>query len=150
MPDATSLREQLAGIPTGPGVYTYRDAADRVLYVGKAKSLRRRVLSYFQAPLRPEEELPADVAIRPRAGLHPKLGDMVERIARIGFEVARKRRRRLTSVDKVNVLVVSQLWREVVTRVGYSRTEVTKRRPDGSEYKSTRSVRIARVTGEEI
>jgi len=27
---------------------------------------------------------------------------------------------------------------------------VTKRRPDGSEYKSTRSVRIARVTGEEI
>src|SRR5215475_7235888 len=42
----------------------------------------------------------------------------VERIARIGFDVARKRRRRLTSVDKVNVLVVSQLWREVVTRVG--------------------------------
>jgi 3-isopropylmalate dehydrogenase len=42
----------------------------------------------------------------------------VERIARVGFEVARKRRRRLTSVDKVNVLVVSQLWREVVTRVG--------------------------------
>jgi len=41
----------------------------------------------------------------------------VERIARIGFEVARKRRKRLTSVDKVNVLVVSQLWREVVTRV---------------------------------
>ena len=39
---------------------------------------------------------------------------------------------------------------EVVTRVGYDRAEVTKRRPDGSEYKSTRSVRIARVTGEEI
>ncbi len=39
---------------------------------------------------------------------------------------------------------------EVVTRVGYERVEVTKRRPDGSEYKSTRSMRIARVTGEEI
>ena len=39
---------------------------------------------------------------------------------------------------------------EVVTRVGYERTEVTKRRPDGSEYTSTRSVRVARVTGEEI
>ena len=39
---------------------------------------------------------------------------------------------------------------EVVTRVGYDRVEVTKRRPDGIEYKSTRSVRIARVTGEEI
>ena len=39
---------------------------------------------------------------------------------------------------------------EVVTRVGYLRTEVTKRRPDGSEYPSTRSIRIARKTGEEI
>ncbi|HHU40559.1 MAG TPA: 50S ribosomal protein L24 [Propionibacterium sp.] len=37
-----------------------------------------------------------------------------------------------------------------LTRVGYKRTEVTKRRPDGSEYTSTRSVRIARKTGEEI
>jgi len=41
----------------------------------------------------------------------------IERIARTGFEVARKRRKRLTSVDKSNVLVVSQLWREIVTRV---------------------------------
>ena len=49
----------------------------------------------------------------------------VERIARIGFEVARKRRRRLTSVDKVNVLVVSQLWREVVTSVGREYPDVT-------------------------
>ena len=41
----------------------------------------------------------------------------IERVARVGFEVARKRRRRLASVDKANVLVVSQLWRDVVTRV---------------------------------
>jgi len=39
--------------------------------------------------------------------------------------VARKRRKRLTSVDKVNVLVVSQLWREVVTRVGREYPDVT-------------------------
>ena len=37
-----------------------------------------------------------------------------------------------------------------VTRVGYKRVEVTKRRPDGTEYTATRSVRIARKTGEEI
>ena len=37
-----------------------------------------------------------------------------------------------------------------VTRVGYERVEVTKRRPDGTEYAATRSVRIARKTGEEI
>ncbi len=42
----------------------------------------------------------------------------IERIARLGFGVARGRRKRLTSVDKSNVLVVSQLWREVVTEVG--------------------------------
>ena len=35
-------------IPTGPGVYLYRDAGSVVLYVGKAKSLRNRVRTYFQ------------------------------------------------------------------------------------------------------
>ena len=42
----------------------------------------------------------------------------IERIARVGFETARKRSRKLTSVDKANVLDTSILWREVVTRVG--------------------------------
>jgi 3-isopropylmalate dehydrogenase len=41
----------------------------------------------------------------------------IERVARVAFEVARKRRKRVASVDKANVLVVSQLWREVVSRV---------------------------------
>jgi 3-isopropylmalate dehydrogenase len=41
----------------------------------------------------------------------------IERVARTGFEVARGRRKRLASVDKANVLVVSQLWRDVVNRV---------------------------------
>lgn len=43
--------------------------------------------------------------------------DEVERIARVAFEWARRRRGRVTSVDKANVLDVSRLWREVVTRV---------------------------------
>ena len=42
----------------------------------------------------------------------------IERIARVGFETARARGRRLCSVDKANVLDTSILWREVVTRVG--------------------------------
>ena len=41
----------------------------------------------------------------------------VERVARVAFEAARGRRGRVTSVDKANVLEVSQLWRDVVTRV---------------------------------
>ena len=41
----------------------------------------------------------------------------IERVTRVAFEVARGRRRLVTSVDKANVLEVSQLWREAVTRV---------------------------------
>ena len=41
----------------------------------------------------------------------------IERVARVAFHAARGRRGRLTSVDKANVLEVSQLWRETVTRV---------------------------------
>jgi 3-isopropylmalate dehydrogenase len=41
----------------------------------------------------------------------------IERVARVAFEAARGRRRLVTSVDKANVLEVSQLWREVVTQV---------------------------------
>jgi 3-isopropylmalate dehydrogenase len=42
----------------------------------------------------------------------------IERIARMAFQLARGRRQRMVSVDKSNVLECSQLWREVVTRVG--------------------------------
>ena len=52
--------------------------------------------------------------------------------------------------SNVQLVVKNDKGDEVVTRIGYDRAEVTKRRPDGSEYSSTRSVRIARVTGEEI
>ena len=42
------IRERIPSLPTTPGVYLLKDAAGRVLYVGKAKSLRARVASYFQ------------------------------------------------------------------------------------------------------
>ncbi|MGN1208790.1 MAG: 3-isopropylmalate dehydrogenase [Duodenibacillus sp.] len=42
----------------------------------------------------------------------------IERIARVAFEAARKRNNKVTSVDKANVLETSQLWRDVVTRIG--------------------------------
>jgi 3-isopropylmalate dehydrogenase len=49
----------------------------------------------------------------------------VERIARVAFDAARARRRKVTSVDKANVLETSQLWREVVTRVAVDYPDVT-------------------------
>src|SRR2546425_11035428 len=48
----------------------------------------------------------------------------IERIARVAFEAARSRRRLVTSVDKANVLEVSQLWRETVTQVGQDYADV--------------------------
>jgi 3-isopropylmalate dehydrogenase len=42
----------------------------------------------------------------------------IERIAHVGFKAARLRRKKLTSIDKANVLENGVLWREVVTRVG--------------------------------
>jgi 3-isopropylmalate dehydrogenase len=48
----------------------------------------------------------------------------IERVARFAFALAMKRRRKLVSVDKSNVLEVSQLWRKVVTEVGKEFSDV--------------------------
>ena len=67
MPSEQVMAE-LKGLPAGPGVYLFRDAADEVLYVGKAKSLRPRVRQYFQAR---------------RSDNRPGIDTLVERTARI-------------------------------------------------------------------
>jgi excinuclease ABC subunit C len=48
--DPTTYRPQTGEIPTNPGVYRFRDPHGRVIYVGKAKSLRSRLNSYFANP----------------------------------------------------------------------------------------------------
>lgn len=44
------FEERLRNLPLSPGVYIYRDQANTIIYVGKSKSLRDRVRSYFGAP----------------------------------------------------------------------------------------------------
>jgi large subunit ribosomal protein L14 len=56
----------------------------------------------------------------------------------------------ITAEAPIHVSNVMLIEDDGVTRVGFRRDEVTKRRPDGSTYTSTRSVRVSRKTGKEI
>ena len=57
----SALRPPTGSIPTEPGVYRFRDAQGRIIYVGKARNLRSRLANYFQDP----------------AQLHPRTASMV-------------------------------------------------------------------------
>jgi excinuclease ABC subunit C len=61
---AADLEQKLKSVPARPGVYIFRDARGRVLYIGKAKSLRPRVRSYFQKGIRKyaQAQLPERIA----------------------------------------------------------------------------------------
>jgi excinuclease ABC subunit C len=62
---AGTLKEKIENLPGSPGVYLYRDSSGKIVYVGKAKSLRNRVRSYFQEgrPLDPKtDRLVSEVA----------------------------------------------------------------------------------------
>jgi large subunit ribosomal protein L24 len=56
----------------------------------------------------------------------------------------------ITTEAPIHVSNVMLVEGDGVTRIAHKRVEVTKRRPDGSEYSATRSVRISRKTGKEI
>ena len=43
------IKDQLSSIPTSPGIYFFKNKKDQIIYIGKAKSLRNRVRSYFTA-----------------------------------------------------------------------------------------------------
>lgn len=71
MADPATYRPAPGSIPVQPGVYRFRDATGRVIYVGKAKNLRSRLTSYF-----------ADIS-----GLHPRTRQMVTTAAKVEWTV---------------------------------------------------------------
>ena len=56
-------RPKTSDIPTKPGAYMFRDRHGKVIYVGKAKSLRSRVASYFGAGLHPRTQVPVSLLL---------------------------------------------------------------------------------------
>ena len=73
--------------------------------------------AYFGQP----REITAERGLNTMAYTAPE----VERVARVAFELARGRRKKLSSIDKANVLESSQLWRKVVTRLAAEYPDVT-------------------------
>ncbi len=62
-PEQSKLKEKIRHLPEGPGVYLMKDRFGSVLYVGKAKNLKRRVSSYFQPSRRMRVEQPKVAAM---------------------------------------------------------------------------------------
>ena len=124
----STLHQQVAALPDQPGVYLFKDAAGRLLYIGKALSLRKRVASY----------------VRP-VGLSPRLAQLMKRA--VSLET------RLTTSEAEALLLEAQLIKEhrprynvafrddktypmlKVTNEAFPRLVVTRRRtPDGAVY----------------
>src|SRR6185295_6305958 len=122
-------REKVAQLPFEPGVYLYKDAYGKVIYVGKAKSLRNRVRSYFD-----DDKL-----------AEPKTGSLIAEAAEVDFIQVDNEKEALALENNLskqykprfNILLRAAKTYPYIkpTAEKYPRVYVTRRlRKDGSTY----------------
>jgi len=99
--DASSLKPELVA---GLDILTIRELTGDI-YFGQPRGRRTAVDGHFPG---------ADEAFDTMRYSRPE----IERIAHVAFQAARKRDKRVTSVDKANVLETFQFWKDIVTEVG--------------------------------
>jgi excinuclease ABC subunit C len=98
VPASDSIRKKLSALPHKPGIYLMRDRFDTVIYVGKARNLRKRVAQYFQSARRSAWDL--------------KFNALVEAICDFDFHVVRS--------EPESLLLESKLIKEFKPRYNIS------------------------------
>lgn len=144
--DEISLGEKLGNLPAKPGVYQFKGADGRALYVGKAVNLRNRVRQYFAPlPAQAEREGPSADTPRPSRRTDPRIQAMVSRATDIDLIVTDSEIEALileaTLIKKLKPRYNVDLKDDksypyiVVTNEPYPRVFVTRRLiRDGSRY----------------
>jgi 3-isopropylmalate dehydrogenase len=125
LPRAKRPEQALLGLRKALGLFANLRPAQVYPELANASTLKAEVVSGLDILL--VRELTGDIYFGQPKGIRQKASERegfdtmlyseseVKRISRVAFEAARKRSRKVCSVDKANVLETSQLWREVVT-----------------------------------
>jgi 3-isopropylmalate dehydrogenase len=141
LPRAKRPEQAILGLRKGLGLFANLRPAQVFPELADASSLKPEVVAGLDILI--VRELTGDIYFGQPKGIRQKTGSKdgeregfdtmlyseseIRRIARVGFEAARKRGKKLCSVDKANVLETSQLWKEVVTEEakGYADVQLT-------------------------
>jgi 3-isopropylmalate dehydrogenase len=134
LPRAKRPEQAILGLRKELGLFANLRPAVVHAELASASSLRAELVSGLDVLI--VRELTGDIYFGQPKGIQEKGGvregfdtmrysePEIRRIARVGFEAARKRSKKLCSVDKANVLETSQLWREVVSQEAQSFPDV--------------------------